>query len=55
MQVIMPPNDGILFGMTLTGPPLQQGYWQRLPAPQAAAGANLICVRAAEGFPRAWV
>ena len=28
---------------------------QRLPAPHAAVGANLICVRAAQAFPRAWV
>lgn len=50
-------NDGIQIGMVFSSPPLQQGciHSERLPAPQAAAGANLICVRAAETFPRAWV
>jgi hypothetical protein len=43
--------------MIFTRPPLQHGYnhSQRPPAPHAALGANLICVRAAEAFPRAWV
>jgi hypothetical protein len=50
-------NDGIEIGMIFTSPPLQQGcdHSQRLPAPHAADGANLICVRAAEAFPRTWV
>lgn len=43
--------------MNFASPPLQQGcsHSQRLPAPRAAAGANQICVRAAEAFPRTWV
>jgi hypothetical protein len=50
-------NDGIEIGMVFTSLPLQQGcnHSQRLSAPHAADGANLICVRAAEALPRAWV